>query len=50
MVWLCQCGNGSIGADDEPPEVCGLCGFPLGEYFGQWCATAPCEDCGYPDE
>ena len=31
MSWLCQCGNGNLLED--PPEHCGLCGFPLWEYF-----------------
>lgn len=31
MAWLCQCGNGNLVED--PPEYCGLCGFPLREYF-----------------
>jgi hypothetical protein len=31
MTWFCQCGNGSLCGD--PPEHCGLCGFPLWEYF-----------------
>lgn len=29
--WLCQCGNGNLLEDY--PEVCPLCGFPLGKYF-----------------
>lgn len=36
-MWLCDCGNGELDTFSEerlPPEYCGVCGFPLQEYFG----------------
>jgi hypothetical protein len=33
-AWLCQCGNGSLGAY-KLPDRCPLCGFNLGGYFGE---------------
>ncbi len=31
-MWLCTCGNGNL-VEEEPPEYCGLCNFPLWEHF-----------------